>query len=512
VTPSHIAFFIAMYYYSGIVRVPSKDDYWRQQNDFWPVHPVAQNLTRDMYQYIWRNFHAERRNHVPPEEEVDEAINEEEDGTEDVNEDEEDDTEEEDEDEEDEEVEHDTRWYAKVSTFYDHVVRVSKKICTRPGSKLSLDEMMKLFKGRSRQTHRMKKKPIKEGFKFFSICDVETGFVYDFMPDGRMEKSSTYDYVIMLAGCLPQLDQYNYVIGMDNYFTWPRVMETLTAMGLGVVGTARHSRGWPPKEYKEVKDDRFNTVYIMNDKRKYKMIRWVDNNVVNMVSNVHVGNEVVERNRRRPRQTNTNRTHLQAVCGPDPVKRIKIPKVIDDYNHWMNGVDKADQLIAYYRTKLRCRRVWMPMFFHGLDIIRVNSYAACKGLGWEPVKQKDAHKEFTVGLIQALVAKGKTYEMRQTRNRLLGARSANGSPPNKRSRTSTKNPSLPDHRLLGSPHDHVAVDAPGQRNCRYCSYLLAKAKQQGILPLPKIARPARMCIACRDNLCRAHFNVYHGWR
>jgi hypothetical protein len=37
-------------------------------------------------------------------------------------------------------------------------------------------------------TVRMKKKPIKEGYKFYALCDASTGFVYCFVPDGLREK------------------------------------------------------------------------------------------------------------------------------------------------------------------------------------------------------------------------------------------------------------------------------------------------------------------------------------
>ena len=72
--------------------------------------------------------------------------------------------------------------------------------------------------------------------------------------------------------------------------------------------------------------------------------------------------------------------------------------MIDDYNHWMLGVDKSDQLIAYYRPALRVRRYWMAMMFHGLDIIRVNSYIVHKN------KMQDealTHKDYTCELIAA---------------------------------------------------------------------------------------------------------------
>ena len=57
ITPSHVSYFLAMYYYMGVVKLPSKRDYWRRDDDFWPVHKPAQNISRDMFGYLWRYLH-----------------------------------------------------------------------------------------------------------------------------------------------------------------------------------------------------------------------------------------------------------------------------------------------------------------------------------------------------------------------------------------------------------------------------------------------------------------------
>eukprot|EP00977_Amphora_coffeiformis_P025450 scaffold19880_cov118-Amphora_coffeaeformis.AAC.2 len=169
-------------------------------------------------------------------------------------------------------------------------------------------------------------------------------------------------------------------------------------MNIGCVGTSRAQRNWPPPELKSIDDPRYKTLYTIPDKGKYLIAHWIDNNVVTMVTNVHTGDESVERNRKRPRKTNTNRNHLEQVWGQNPVVKVHIPRIIDNYNHWMLGVDKADQYIAYYRPNLRCCRVWMPLLFHAMDIARVNSYVAATQLGWKPIKghtaKHGAHKEF----------------------------------------------------------------------------------------------------------------------
>ena len=144
----------------------------------------------------------------------------------------------------------------------------------------------------------------------------------------------------------------------------------------------------------------------------------------------------------------TNRNHLNTVWGNSPKVAIDIPEVIDDYNHWMLGVNKADQYISYYRPNVRCVRTWMPLFLHCLDIIRANSY----------------HKQ----------------------------------------------PELPVYRLNGKREEHKVVMAKDTLCCTYCSYEAAVAKLAGE-PAPAISRVQRQCLACGDRICKSHWNVFHGW-
>lgn len=58
-------------------------------------------------------------------------------------------------------------------------------------------------------TIQMKKKPIKEGFKFLSIYDTIAGFVFYFVPDGLKEeekKKTIAEKVIAIANKLPGRD------------------------------------------------------------------------------------------------------------------------------------------------------------------------------------------------------------------------------------------------------------------------------------------------------------------
>src|SRR5210317_2027807 len=304
-------------------------------------------------------------------------------------------------------------WYHKAKPVLDHVESVSQKFCIHPGFCISIDEQMKKFKGRSAQTVRMKNKPIKEGFKFFAICDATEGFVYGFKPSGRLEQTRIADTVVGLAKELPRRDELSYVIGMDNYFTLGKAIKGCKDANIAVVGTARARRGWPPREFKNIEDKRFNTLYTLNDKDGFKIMRWVDNNVVTMVSTLHDGTETITRQRKRPRKTTTNMSFVDTVWGGDWVKEISIPGVIDDYNHWMLGVDKSDQLIAYYRPAIRVQRYWMAMMFHGLDILRTNTYIVYKNRT-EDARPLD-HKGFLIELLDAMIKRANYLTYRPTR-------------------------------------------------------------------------------------------------
>ena len=110
----------------------------------------------------------------------------------------------------------------------------------------------------------------------------------------------------------------------------------------------RADSGWPPKEIRELEDNRFNIVHHMDTKDGYRIFRWVDNNVVKFVSNVHLGTESIKKECCRPRINELNKVGVRSVWGEDHTKKIRIPGIVDDYNHWMLGVDVADQLFASY--------------------------------------------------------------------------------------------------------------------------------------------------------------------
>ena len=91
----------------------------------------------------------------------------------------------------------------------------------------------------------------------------------------------------------------------------------------------------------------------------------------------------VEKNRKRPRATSSNAQEVKKVFGSNHRQKLKIPLMVDNYNHHMGGVDIADQLRGYNSTQLQARRNWMPLFFWLLDIALVNSFLLAEFKGWK---------------------------------------------------------------------------------------------------------------------------------
>ena len=194
------------------------------------------------------------------------------------------------------------------------------------------------------------------------------------------------------------------------------------------------------------------------------------------------------------------------MWGLSPRKDIEIPCLIDDYNHWMLGVDKSDQLIAYYRPELRCRRFWMPIMFHCLDVIRINCYIIFKNLSSQDI----GHKKFLVGFIEALIGRAASIQYGVTR--AAKAASHLFSPPRKkRRRMRASIPQLPAERFNSRRKDHiVGMNAERkQRACCYCAYLRALDKKLNMEHPHVVRNVIRICVGCNVHLCNDHFDLYH---
>lgn len=79
------------------------------------------------------------------------------------------------------------------------------------------------------------------------------------------------------------------------------------------------------------------------------------------MTTVDDGQTTVTRSRRRPPKTATNARTSRVIFGDEAVKELAIPQFIDIYNHFIGGVDQADQLRSYNHIQRIYVKNWKPL-------------------------------------------------------------------------------------------------------------------------------------------------------
>ena len=118
--------------------------------------------------------------------------------------------------------------------------------------------------------------------------------------------------------------------------------------------------------------------------------------------------EIVERERKRPRKTASNSIVTRKPFRDQPTKILSIPLFIDYYNHYMRGVDQANQLRVAFTTHFRRNlKEFLSGIFWCLDLVVTNSYKlhlAINGSKTTKTGNRDTnqHRNFIKDLVNLL--------------------------------------------------------------------------------------------------------------
>ncbi|KAG9069660.1 hypothetical protein KI688_008982 [Linnemannia hyalina] len=133
---------------------------------------------------------------------------------------------------------------------------------------------------------------------------------------------------------------------MDNYFSNVDLFKYLRSLQICACGTARVSSKNFPKAPKVDKTDdhEWNTLSGVIVDNAVLAAVWIDNAPVNLLTTFYTitGDCRVPRTRWRPRITSSNGKAIREYFQDAPSAAVVIPKIIDDYNNHMNGVDISD--------------------------------------------------------------------------------------------------------------------------------------------------------------------------
>lgn len=234
---------------------------------------------------------------------------------------------------------------------------------------ISVDESMIPYYGKHFAKQFIKGKPIRFGFKNWAIC-TNNGYMLSFdIYTGKNKSPRKQTDLFGLGGSvvlnLIELAEIppnqGYKIFMDNYFTSIKLLDHLSTLGYCATGTVRDNRleDCPLKNGQKKMSKEKRGVHAFSCTEKVTVVQWKDNRVVTAASNFE-SCEI----------KNTSR-----YCRYSKSKiSVPQPKIFGNYNKGMGGVDKLDGLVAVYRTRMRQRKWWWPIFSYLFDVSVVNAW------------------------------------------------------------------------------------------------------------------------------------------
>ncbi|XP_065055887.1 piggyBac transposable element-derived protein 2-like isoform X2 [Rhopilema esculentum] len=343
VTEDEISSFIGMHLHMGIVKLPSCTSYWAKNLRY---HQIADVMPLKRFTKIKRFMHF-----------VDNDMSE---GQADK--------------------------LFKINPIIDAVRDECRKI--EPEEFQTVDEQIIPSKTKYSKIRQYNpKKPKKWGFKNL-VRAGGSGIMYDFFIYAGKDSNEDPQYnhlsksaqvVAKLCKSLPC--HMNHKVFFDNWFSTMELMRYMKNQGLLAVGTIRANRlqGCPLQSNKDLeKNGRGSMDYRVDANSGIIVVKWVDNSTVLLVSN-YVGVEQIGAIERWSKESKAR-------------KDIPCPYIVIMYNKSMGGVDLADMLIALYRIEVKTKRWYIKVFWHLVDICKVNGWLLyrrhSRQLGLPAAKQK----------------------------------------------------------------------------------------------------------------------------
>lgn len=97
---------------------------------------------------------------------------------------------------------------------------------------------------------------------------------------------------------------------------------------------------------------------------------------------------------------------------------MQYPNIVKHYNAHMGGVDLADMLVALYRTEMKTRRWYMPIFSQIIDICvnnawllyrrgmkKTNSFKAISSTNFQGLLKADKRASITLSTASEVIRK-----------------------------------------------------------------------------------------------------------
>ena len=231
-----------------------------------------------------------------------------------------------------------------------------------PGKELSIDESMVLWRGRLMFRQYIPGKRHKYGVKIYMLC-ATSGYVWNALVySGKSDPISGLGHSesVVLKLIEKRLD-CGHTLFVDNFYTsFPLSQELLKRKTL-LCGTLRRNRKHLPEAVVSAKLK--SGQHVAHRNGRTVVMKWRDKRDVMMLSTVHTG-KVMD-------SSKVNRRG----------EHVKKPDCVIDYNQHMCGVDRMDQLMAYYTPLRKTLKWYRKVVLQFLDMSVVNAYLLYTKLG-----------------------------------------------------------------------------------------------------------------------------------
>ena len=273
--------------------------------------------------------------------------------------------------------------YDKLGKIRNLLDRVSKTFPEHYSlsANVSIDEQMIGTKGRLSFLQYIPKKTHKWGIKLWVLADSSNGYVaafevYTGATEG-VQHGLGYSVVMKLMAPYVGLWHRLYV---DNFYTSPLLFHDLYKEKILACGTVRANRRGLPS----------STERLSRGEAEFKkcgeltFVHWKDKRDVFCLSTFH-----------------------SAQMAPITTRRgevVQRPVLITDYNAFMGGVDRMDQMITYYSAGRKTIKWYKRLFWRVVDMALVNSYILYNLCHRDkPLTQKQFRLELADALVQKYI-------------------------------------------------------------------------------------------------------------
>ena len=273
--------------------------------------------------------------------------------------------------------------YTKIRPLINQLKETFKMFFI-PEQNLSYDESMIEYYGRHSCKQSIRNKPIRFGFKAWSLYKTD-GYCIDFsLYQGKYfnapESYANYEQKFgkATAPLVAMMDNFDDEVKnlplnfyTDNLFTSENLLLETKERGYGCTGAFREGRtpaNIPLPSKAEIKSQpRGYLKYTTDTKNNIIYARWRDNGVLGIASNTFG----VEPMGAAKRWSKAEAKHV----------KVSRPNLVKAYNQGMGGTDQMDQNVNNLRIAIRGKKFYFPIFTWLLDVSVNNAWSIFRKCG-----------------------------------------------------------------------------------------------------------------------------------